>query len=751
MDHPSSARGPAEESSWAAVARTRAANTPRESATSKSEKVTFKLKANKGGDNGGQRTQLPRQTPRQPAPPRPQSPAKATFTGKFLEQAHAAEQSVSRKPEPASKVATAGNDAKMIATLNATITTLEATVATLNEDMTRRSHDLIQAKAALKGKDSEIESLKERLAVLEESLESVATASKTTVDESSAKDSQIMELQLENAGLRDAIHTGLISVAQIYGPGSEQAFTHFAEQEAKSIKEATKGLIDGHHNGHREVSHHAVPNNHPNARHNTLHSQTTQPPDLTSPPPDRPLPSPKKDDVSHRKQTVPSTTGSKTTEPQKENRSLKDVSKITKGVSNRPTKVDDSTKTTTRVEDTSGPKKNVTQLVKKVDHPTKHVEQPMSEAIKPITKPTQTAPKAAHPAKFDSPTSKDNGHNGQQKQDSGAKEAKSDLDATTKSSPIPTTSEQIAPPKKDSPKSFISPERKDNSVSTDDKSTDSANVAATAQNADGKYAIKVQESVDIMAGVTAPPPKPLPHMRGIDEGENRSRARGAIAVVDSDGKLLGMLNQDSTKTSPSAQQHSPPEAHVGENGTHPNDDEGWESVQPKNKPKKKKTKAKGKAVKKPDAKENGGASNSVKTQTRKSYGTVIGSNSAFSKSPKEQKSKDDAASEKSEGQDTPTPSQDPKVRRGSDEGASTGGVPQKKTTPPGNSQNQRQSTPAGKAIDRSQQQRANRPANTTLPKTPKAKSPVSRSWADEVEEYEASSAKPGTSLDYWTA
>ncbi|KAI0376132.1 hypothetical protein F5Y04DRAFT_223380 [Hypomontagnella monticulosa] len=747
MAPPSGSRGPDQESSWATVAKSQAKETPRGNAGVPSGKVTFKPKAHKGGNKGGQHPQASRQAPRQPTPPSPQGQAKPTFRAQLLEQAHAAEKPTAQKPEPVSQVATMGKDADIINTLNANINTLKATVSTLNDDLSRRSNDLIQVKTALEDKDSEIEALKKKVAMLEQSIESVTVASRAAKDKSGAKDNQIMELQLENADLRDAIHTGILSVARLYGPGSERAFVYFADQETKSIQETTQRLANEHQDGRHEVNYHGVPssqqkgsgNSHQNSCHEAVHSQTTQPSVPVAPLPSRSSPSPKKDNAANQKQTITDTTTSQTTERKKENDPAKNISKPIKGATSPPTKVDHPTKSDPGVAGTQRPEKHVVQSAEEANRPSKQVEHCTSEHVEPVGESTGTAQEVVRSSDSDYSTIDSNEDSHQSAQGSEVEKSSPKLDTTVESHAIPTQSAEVTPAEKNDPKSPTTPEQKGDSATPGNKTAGAIDHVNVPPITDTKYSFKAEESIDVMAGGMAPPPKPLPHLRGIDEkgGANHSRARRPTAVMNAAGNLLGVLDPDEAEGSPSTQQSplaAPVGDEAGENASQPNEEGGgWQAVQTKTKIRK----AKNKAEKKLKAKESAAASNNAKTQKPKPHGTVIGSKSTFSKPPKDQKKEGDAASKKSDGQRTPPRSQDPNAHRGPDKGKSPGVKQQEKAGSKGSQSKQ----PVGK---KGQQQAK---PTTAAPKIPKSEPPVPRSWADEVEENEASGRKLGSSFD----
>lgn len=83
------------------------------------------------------------------------------------------------------------------------IALLHATISALNDDLSRRTSDLIEARSGLLSKTAEVDNLKSTVASLSEQLESAEIK----------QDAEIRQLRFENASLRDAIHTGVISIA----------------------------------------------------------------------------------------------------------------------------------------------------------------------------------------------------------------------------------------------------------------------------------------------------------------------------------------------------------------------------------------------------------------------------------------------------------------------------------------------------------------------------------------------------------
>ncbi|XDG01684.1 hypothetical protein ABKA04_001299 [Annulohypoxylon sp. FPYF3050] len=164
------------------------------------------------------------------------SVAPNTFRGRYASQVMASEALQPKLREPVTPITSnMVNSKKDIALLNATI-------SALNDDLSRRNSDLIEARSSLLSKTAEVDNLKSTVASLSEQLESAQTK----------QDAEMRQLQFENASLKDAIHTGVISIAQVYGPGSVTDFNTTGLKVAKAAKseaiEFTKRLqFAAHH------------------------------------------------------------------------------------------------------------------------------------------------------------------------------------------------------------------------------------------------------------------------------------------------------------------------------------------------------------------------------------------------------------------------------------------------------------------------------------------------------------------------
>ncbi|KAI0883136.1 uncharacterized protein GGS22DRAFT_190444 [Annulohypoxylon maeteangense] len=113
---------------------------------------------------------------------------------------------------------------------NVDVALLNATIATLNDDLARRTSDLIEIRYHLLSKTAEVDNLKSTVATLSEGLE----LAKAKEIGGSCKDTEIQQLKSEVASLRNALHTGVISIAQLYGPTSLQEFNAICGKGSKA-------------------------------------------------------------------------------------------------------------------------------------------------------------------------------------------------------------------------------------------------------------------------------------------------------------------------------------------------------------------------------------------------------------------------------------------------------------------------------------------------------------------------------------
>ncbi|KAI1206903.1 uncharacterized protein F4807DRAFT_463301 [Annulohypoxylon truncatum] len=132
--------------------------------------------------------------------------------------------------------------APTVAEFDGLVASMKETIFLLHKDISQRSLDLISAKASLAGKDSQIKHLENIIRELKKELGAVTATDNGTHYE-------IIRLRLENASLRESVHTGIINVAQVYGPGSLQ---HFEDIGTKGV-EAEEKRVDDSVNHHQKV------------------------------------------------------------------------------------------------------------------------------------------------------------------------------------------------------------------------------------------------------------------------------------------------------------------------------------------------------------------------------------------------------------------------------------------------------------------------------------------------------------------
>ncbi|OTB18171.1 hypothetical protein K445DRAFT_364366 [Daldinia sp. EC12] len=251
MDNTSGPRGnnPPRGSSWANIVKNQNQDNSNEmnQSTLGNGRMSFKPRGNNKKPNtlSGQRD-YPMITPAHSSKSSVSTPF--TFKGQYLQQMQVARQQVSQKPDLEPQGVVQARGVQDTASLNLELASMKAKTLTLEEDLSRRSSDLIQARAALASKDMQIEDLQNTVAMLKENIRSITVATQTGEDESAAKDELIAKLEYENAGLRDSIHTGIISISQVYGPGSDQAFIRMAANETgdswSSLRDNKNGRRD---------------------------------------------------------------------------------------------------------------------------------------------------------------------------------------------------------------------------------------------------------------------------------------------------------------------------------------------------------------------------------------------------------------------------------------------------------------------------------------------------------------------------
>ncbi|XXH00838.1 hypothetical protein Hte_007189 [Hypoxylon texense] len=120
-------------------------------------------------------------------------------------------------------------DSQVVANQNAQIASMQATIGMLQDDLSRRTSELIEAKTTIVYRDSSIDELNNVI----ETLQAEKFEFASLVNQENQENQQtIIDLRRENEGLRSAIHTGIISIAHVYGPETSQAFTRVAEEAA---------------------------------------------------------------------------------------------------------------------------------------------------------------------------------------------------------------------------------------------------------------------------------------------------------------------------------------------------------------------------------------------------------------------------------------------------------------------------------------------------------------------------------------
>ncbi|KAI6084717.1 hypothetical protein F4821DRAFT_242177 [Hypoxylon rubiginosum] len=114
-------------------------------------------------------------------------------------------------------------DAQTVADYNTQVASMQARIEMLEDDLSRRTSELIEAKTALARKNDENIHLRS-------SIDTMQGEFADLIEEDRYKyDSIMFDLRRDNDNLRDAIRTGIISIADIYGSNASEAFTHLAE------------------------------------------------------------------------------------------------------------------------------------------------------------------------------------------------------------------------------------------------------------------------------------------------------------------------------------------------------------------------------------------------------------------------------------------------------------------------------------------------------------------------------------------
>ncbi|OTB01732.1 hypothetical protein M426DRAFT_265652 [Hypoxylon sp. CI-4A] len=191
------------------------------------------------------------QTVQQTSPSPPFTPENYTIRIQYVERDLIAEQATDRLSNTTNEATVSGD--KSTVDPDSQVAVMKATIDTLCDDLSHRSQEMIEIRRAFAHKDSEIENLKATIAMQKTALES---AEKMNQDELAVKDVVIEKLQDENASLREAMHTGIISIGQLYGPGGAQAFTRMSKKKAEN---AVGALTNGYKKGQSTQRSHPVP------------------------------------------------------------------------------------------------------------------------------------------------------------------------------------------------------------------------------------------------------------------------------------------------------------------------------------------------------------------------------------------------------------------------------------------------------------------------------------------------------------
>ncbi|KAI1660548.1 hypothetical protein F4813DRAFT_400701 [Daldinia decipiens] len=658
-------------SSWANVVKNRRQNDTFCDAAHDSSSVNRKMMFKAKGDNNNKQITRPVQSEHQTTPPvhSAQSSVSAPFTFKahYLQKVQAAKQLVNQKPDLQQQDMVLTRGVQDMTNFNAELASMRATISTLQEDLSRKNGDLIQARAALAGKDIQIEDLQNSVAMLRENIRSITVATQADEDGLAAKDELIEQLEYENAELRDSIHSGLISISEVYGPGSDQAFTRMATKQAES---SGSTIMDC-----------------PNDRRPDPKG-FVQAPDMQSPfyPPQA-----LKQTGVLQGQPIHPADDSQKSEPQKDNQSSKQAYRPPKG--NRPIKGMNQPNTTTRL-----PMSQADNFVTDVNHPitdnhrvklddtTKNPEG-LVECVK--------EQKEDHPKPVnDAQEAKENGPSIDSKQstDSICSPTQEDTDAASNTKNLSELDPSIIRLSPTSPREnkaggiahTITQEHLTSSVEKDEISNPSGGQHQRTEEeskggkVDGKYRSKgIHESVDIMEGATLakvvdehPKPVNLPVVK------QQSQVRTQMIFWKSRSPELGdnRATLSSIVSSPQINSPEPAVLPTREDGYTPEssleDSAGWVDVTTKNKlnrNSKSKTKSKLKnsptpaedeklvteqkltnKSTKPIPREKGIPASLQKRRGKKRpSGTIIGSNSVFSRAAKGQQSDDEAGIDES--------------------------------------------------------------------------------------------------------
>ncbi|KAI1469853.1 uncharacterized protein F4812DRAFT_469899 [Daldinia caldariorum] len=572
----------------------------------------------------------------------------ATFKGQYLQQVQATRQQVNQKFD-LEHGAVQLKDVQDTPSLNLELASMKATVSTLQEDLSRKNGDLIQARAALASKDMQIKDLQDAVEMLKENIRSINAAAQTGED----KDELIAKLECENAELRDSIHTGIISISQVYGPGSDQAFIHMAANQTGDSW--------------------STPKNSANGRQDYQNSGQT----MRVQSPSHPQQALKQVNGAHHGQPMRPTANSKKPEVQKENKSSKHAHQLS-NVRNRSNKDGHQTVTTTHLptsqignslKDVSSPI-DATQHIE-VSEPLKKAEQVVESAKDLIQNQSETAGDSHGLSKTDPSVNTNNctevSHSSVQKDNESISDSK------TLSDNDPSVVGRSSTPANDNKVNDLIHTATDETSTSDTEtnnetcdlkeSEDKTNGDLGAEEVSGKYRSKgIQESVNIMDGA------PLvdevdEHLKSTDPQAHDQPVQIGTGLV-----FLKPLSHriEEGRTEHSDDVSSPPANSKGpavlpaKESEHPaenlEENDGWVDVAAKSKMNKQsKSKVKGNPKKSPTPSENGKSGGEQKLaqkpvpkekgipatlQKRRGKknpgGTIIGSNSIFSRAAKEQ-------------------------------------------------------------------------------------------------------------------
>ncbi|KAI2466555.1 hypothetical protein F4781DRAFT_405569 [Annulohypoxylon bovei var. microspora] len=163
----------------------------------------------------------------------------SSFASEYMDHVLAEDRMASYKSAMAQQATMSVVTAPSVAGLNAQISSMGDTISALYGQISQKNSELDQVRASLAGKDSELEEFKTTVEALRKKLEETNSRE----DEVSADNEEIIKLKLENAGLRDSIHTGIVNILQVYGPGSVKTFSNVGAKEAQAAEHNATDFI----------------------------------------------------------------------------------------------------------------------------------------------------------------------------------------------------------------------------------------------------------------------------------------------------------------------------------------------------------------------------------------------------------------------------------------------------------------------------------------------------------------------------